>query len=123
MKYMLLLLATIFVVTIGVLVFRHYNSSAAVSSKSMGCVDIAASPDYLSSGNAHDAIAAINNAHRVEHLPPLRLPANFYQLDPAQQQFLLVNLERTDRGLYPLRMDANLTQMAHGYSKQLLNLH
>ncbi|MFL5656631.1 MAG: CAP domain-containing protein, partial [Ktedonobacteraceae bacterium] len=43
--------------------------------------------------------------------------------DPAQQQFLLVNLERTDRGLHPLRMDANLTQMAHGYSKQLLNLH
>lgn len=86
-------------------------------------MDIAASPDYLSSGNSHDAIAAINNAHSVEHLPPLRLPANFYRLNPAQQQFLLVNLERTDRGLRPLKMDANLAQMAWGYSKQLFNLH
>ena len=86
-------------------------------------MNIAASPDYLSSGNAQDAIAAINNARQIEHLPPLRLPANFYQLDPAQQQFLLMNFERTARGLRPLHMDANLTQMAQGYSKQLLNLH
>ena len=86
-------------------------------------MDIAASPDYLSSQDPHDAIAAINNARQVEHLLPLRLPANFYQLDPAQQQFLLMNLERTARGLRPLHMDANLTQMAQGYSKQLLNLH
>ena len=123
MKYILLLLIIILAVTIGVLLFRHYNSTAVVSSMSGGCVDIVASPDYLSSGNAHDAIAAINNAHQVEHLPPLRLPANFYQLNPAQQQFLLVNFERTARGLRSLRMDPNLAQMARGYSKQLLNLH
>ena len=123
MKYMLLLLVAILAVAIGVLLFRHYNSSATVSSKPGACVDIAASPDYLSSEDPHDAIAAINNARQVEHLPALHLPANFYQLDPAQQQFLLMNLERTARGLRPLRMDANLTQMAQGYSKQLLNLH
>ena len=123
MKYMLLLLGAILAVAIGVLLFRHYNSSATVSSKSGACVDIAASPDNLSSQDPHDAIAAINNARQVEHLLPLRLPANFYQLDPAQQQFLLMNLERTARGLRPLHMDANLTQMAQGYSKQLLNLH
>ena len=123
MKYILLLLVIILAIAIGVLLFRHYNSSATVSSKSAGCVDIAASPDYLSSGNAQDAIAAINNARHIEHLPPLRLPANFYQFNPAQQQFLLVNLERTARGLRPLSMDPNLAQMARGYSKQLLNLH
>src|SRR5437588_9767208 len=123
MKYMLLLLVAILAVAIGVLLFRHYNSSATVSSKPGACVDIAASPDYLSSEDPHDAIAAINNARQVEHLPPLRLPANFYQLDPAQQQFLLMNLERTARGLRPLHLDANLTQMAQGYSKQLLDLH
>ena len=123
MKYILLLLVIILAIAIGVLLFRHYNSSATVSSKSGGCVDIAASPDYLSSGNAQDAIAAINNARQIEHLPTLRLPANFYQLNPAQQQFLLVNLERTARGLRSLSMDPNLAQMARGYSKQLLNLH
>ena len=123
MKYLLLLLVIILAIAIGVLLFRHYNSSATVSSKSGGCVDIAASPDYLSSGNPQDAIAAINNARQIEHLPPLRLPANFYQFNPAQQQFLLVNLERTARGLRPLNMDPNLAQMARGYSKQILNLH
>lgn len=123
MKYTLLLLVTILAIAIGVLIFRHYNPITRESPTSGGCVDIPASPDYLSSGNPQDAIAAINNARQVEHLRPLRLPANFYQLNPAQQQFLLVNLERTDRGLHPVRMDANLTQMAWGYSKQLLNLH
>jgi uncharacterized protein YkwD len=123
MKYLLLLLAAILVVATGVLLFRHYNSSPAVSLSTGGCVDITASPDYLSSGNPHDAIAAINNARQAEHLPPLRLPANFYHLDPAYQQFLLINLERTSRGLRALRLDGNLMQMAAGYSKQLLNLH
>jgi hypothetical protein len=53
----------------------------------------------------------------------LRLPGNYYQLEPPQQQFILVNLERTDRGLPPLKMMAALSQMALGYSRQLSNLH
>lgn len=88
-----------------------------------GCIDISANPDYLSSGSSHDAIAAINNARQDEQLRPLRLPAKFYQLDPSQQQFVLLNLERTDRGLKPLQMDANLSQMALAYSIQLRDLH
>ena len=35
----------------------------------MGCQDIPASPNYLAAEHAPDAIAALNNAHRVEHLP------------------------------------------------------
>jgi uncharacterized protein YkwD len=123
MKYIFFLLLIMLAIAVGVLAFRHFNSTALVTTGSGGCVDIAASPDYLSSGDPHDAVAAINNAHTVEHLPPLRLSANFYQLNPAQQQFILVNIERTDRGLRPLRMDPNLGQMAWGYSKQLFNLH
>ncbi len=123
MKRLLLVLLTIFVVSIGFLLIQHHYSIAAVNSETPDCMDIAASPDYLSTESAHDAIAAINNARQVEHLHPLHLPANFYQLDPAQQQFMLLNLERTDRGLRPLQWDANLTQMARAYSKQLLNLN
>lgn len=120
MKRTLLLLLTILLVGI-VFLFIHIHPTIAISRS--GCFDIPASPDYLSTANPHDAIAAINNARQVEHVPPLRLPVNFYQLDPQQQQFLLVNDERMDRGLHPLLLDANLSQLALGYSKQLRDLH
>jgi Cysteine-rich secretory protein family len=67
-------------------------------------------------------VAAINNARAGEHLDPLRLPGDFYQLDPAQQQFVLINLERTDRGLPPVRLDATLSRIAQNYSKQMRDL-
>lgn len=97
---------------------RHTATKATAS-----CRDISASPNYLVTERATDAIAAINNAHHIEQLPLLSLPTNFYQLDPIQQQFLLLNQERTIRGLAPLELDANLSQMAQGYSQQLRDLH
>src|SRR5579862_2560474 len=103
----------------GVLGIYQYRAHAHPQS---GCVDIAAAPDYVSTGSAYDAIAAINNAHAEEGLPSLHLPHNFYQLDPVQQQFVLLNLERAVRQLAPLHMDANLSQMALAYSKQMLAL-
>lgn len=101
----------------------YIHTRSATSLAHGGCVDIPATPDYLSSDSDTDAIAAINNAHQLEHLPPLNLPGNFYRLDPIQQQFILVNIERTDRHLHPLSLDANLSQMALGYSEQLRGLH
>src|SRR5579884_3777458 len=98
----------------------HYSQTVALQAGS--CIDIPANPDYLVTENEQDAIAAINYAHALEHLPSLRLPANYYQLDPAHRQFVLLNLERTDRGLKPLQWDANLAQMATGYSRQLRDL-
>jgi uncharacterized protein YkwD len=88
-----------------------------------GCVDIPAVPDYLATGSSYDAIAAINNAHMLEGLPPLDLPLNFYRLGAAQQQFIVVNLEREARGLSPLHLDANLAQLALNYSRQMRDLH
>lgn len=88
-----------------------------------GCVDIPASPDYLSSRSEADAIAAIDNARSEEKLPALRLPANYYHLGVAQQQLVLINLERTDRHLPPLHMDAALAQVALAYSRQMSGLH
>lgn len=115
-----LLLLLLLALVAGVLVIRHQQPLAIAGG---GCVDIPASPDYMSTNSEADAIAAINNAHALEKLPPLRLPANYYHLNPSQQQFILLNLERTERGLPPLEMDATLSQMALGYSKQLSDLH
>ena len=120
MRYTLLLLLIMLAVAIGVLYTHQHGPVVAVSS---GCVDIRATPDYLSTGSAYDAIAAINHARQGEHLHPLHLPKNFYHLDAGQQQLILINLERIDRGLHPLQMDANLAHMAWAYSKQLLDLN
>lgn len=120
MRKITVLLLILLVLAAGASLIRHQQSEAVSGS---GCVDISASPDYLSTNSEADAIAAIDNAHARENLPPLRLPANYYRLMPPQQQFILINLERTDRGLPPLEMDAALSQMALGYSRQLSNLH
>jgi uncharacterized protein YkwD len=121
MRKILVLLLILCAVAGGTLFIRS-QQQPTVESRG-GCVDIPASPDYLNTDSEADAIAAINNAHEQIGLPPLRLPANFYHLEPPQQQFILVNLERTDRRLSPLKMDAALSQMALGYSRQLSNLH
>ena len=115
------LLVLIFIL-LGATFVRGWQSSPGVS-RAAGCVDVPPTPDYLASNSERDAVAAINNARAGEHLGTLRLPDNFYQLDPAQQQFVLINLERTDRGLRPLRLDANLTQIAQNYSRQLRDLN
>src|SRR5712691_11262213 len=123
MKRSLLFLLTIFVGSICFFLIQHYHSSTAVNTSTPGCMDVGASPDYLSTNSTHDAIAAINHAREGEQLHPLHLPSNFYQLDPAQQQFIVLNLERTDRGLHALRWDTNLAEIALAYSKQLLELN
>ena len=120
MKRLLLIIFTMSTLLTGGFYIHHRIVTSLAHG---GCVDIPATPDYLSSGSATDAIAAINNAHQLEHLPSLNLPGNFYQLDPIQQQFILLNIERTDRHLRPLALDANLSQMALGYSEQLRDLH
>ncbi len=119
MKRLLLIIFTMSTLITGTV----YIHQRFVASAHGGCINIPATPDYLSSGSDTDAIAAINNAHQLEHLPPLNLPGNFYRLDPIQQQFILLNIERTDRRLHPLTLDANLSQMALGYSEQLRDLH
>lgn len=114
---MLLLLLAIAVSSF--LISHRQPSIASVT----GCMDIPASPDYVSSRSEADAIAAINNARSEENLPELRLPANYYHLGVAQQQLILINLERTDRHLPPLHTDAALAQMALAYSRQMSDLH
>ncbi len=99
------------------------TSGSSGGSGSGACVDIKPSPNYLINLSEQDAVAAINNARKQEHLAALRLPAHFYDLSSVQQQFSLINLERTDRGLHALQLDPTLSQMALAYSKQMLDLN
>jgi hypothetical protein len=45
------------------------------------------------------ALQAINHAHALEGIRPMVLPANFAQLSIPEQLFVVVDLERIDRGL------------------------
>jgi len=106
----------------GLLGYTLLHASSPVAASSGGCIDIPSSPDYLASGNPLDAITAINNARALEQVRPLRLDSNFHRRNPAEQKFILLNLERTDRGLLPLHLDRNLSLVATAYSKQMRNL-
>jgi hypothetical protein len=46
-------------------------------------------------------LRAINSARTNEQLPALVLPSNFYRLSPQERIFVVVDLERTARGLPP----------------------
>lgn len=45
------------------------------------------------------ALAAINHAHAVEHIRPIRLPYNFWSLGVRRQIFVITDAERVTRGL------------------------
>jgi hypothetical protein len=48
------------------------------------------------------ALSAFNSARANEGLGRMQLPSNFFSLNLAQQHFVLVNIERVDRGLWPV---------------------
>jgi len=50
-----------------------------------------------------EALDAINNAHAIEGIRPVRLPGNFWSLPVSRQLFVIANLERVSRGLTPVR--------------------
>ena len=58
---------------------------------------------YESQPCVKQALAAINRARAIEHLRPMSLPASFTLLSQAQQEFVVTNAERVDRGLSALR--------------------
>jgi hypothetical protein len=75
--------------------------------------DIEASPHYMHACVEYGAmshrciarsVAAIDSARAREHMrhPQLILPANYRSLTAAEQVFVVIDLERVDRGLRPL---------------------
>jgi len=125
MQRILLCFSSICLLSIALLTasFTDYQRTIAQTLEQGGCMNIAATPNYLRSHSARDAIAAINHARQFERMQPLRLPSGFYRLNSQQKQFVLVNLERTDRGLRPLQMNAVLSTMAQSYSRQMSKYH
>jgi hypothetical protein len=84
--------------------------SAPTSAEKAAPRNLAAKPDYsrvCGVGRTNSAsciratLAAINRAHRREHVRPMVLPRNFAKLTPAEQTFVASNLERVDRGMRP----------------------
>jgi hypothetical protein len=73
--------------------------------------NVAPSPDYTRScaSNGIDdapdcvtaALDAINHAHALEGVRPMVLPAGFAQMSTQDQLFVVIDLERVDRGLPP----------------------
>jgi hypothetical protein len=102
----------------------------AVPASALGdpAANIAPSPDFRStcSGTAYDdspgcvlaALAAIDNARHIGGVPPMALPANWSLLTPAQQLYVVTNLERTARGLAPLSAMASALDAAAAQGAQ-----
>jgi hypothetical protein len=89
-------------------------------------VNIPASPDYedacwdggsvsgrRSARCRSQALAAINHAHAVEHIPPVHLPRRYWSLGVRRQLFVITNAERVSRGLPPVQ---GLTRQANSWA-------
>ena len=72
--------------------------------------NVSPSPDYwptcTSNGPTSAActaavLSAIDHARSLEGVGPMELPSNFASMTPAEQTFVVSNLERVDRGLQP----------------------
>ncbi|HUY64366.1 MAG TPA: hypothetical protein VMV14_07615, partial [Acidimicrobiales bacterium] len=65
-----------------------------------------------SSSCVNNTLQAIANGREQEGLPGMVLPTNWTSLSPAQQLFVITNLERTVRGLQPLSAMATALDQA-----------
>src|SRR5581483_4546405 len=74
-----------------------------------GLANLPPDPNFLAACYPHNTgsacisqiTAATTAARAAEGLGPMRLPWNFLALTPAQQLFVVTNVERVDRGLPP----------------------
>lgn len=85
-------------------------TTPASASSSDPATNVAPSPDYWptcsSDGASSSActaavLAAINHARSLEGVGPMQLPPDFTSMTPAEQTFVVSDLERVDRGLQP----------------------
>jgi hypothetical protein len=85
--------------------------------------DIAADPDLTVACRSQEVattcidatVSAIDNARAEEGIGPMVLPADFAELTPSEQLFVMVDCERVDRGLTPIAGElTSLDQVAAG---------
>jgi len=71
-------------------------ANPCVSTQTAGFVAYNNSP-----GCTQYLVQIVNTARKMENLPPMVLPTNWYSLTPPEQLFVMADLERTARGLPP----------------------
>jgi hypothetical protein len=89
---------------------RVQADPAAAAGRGDPATNIPPSPNFLSYCYPHTTVPtctakvkqATTNARATEGLGPMQLPRNFANLSPAQQLFVITDIERVDRGLPPL---------------------
>ncbi|MDE3082434.1 MAG: hypothetical protein KGJ39_03335 [Acidobacteriota bacterium] len=81
----------------------HWTNAHAV-----GCVNpcfvgvtgtVVVAPYENSRACTNYVLAAINSARAIEHIAPMVLPSDWYSLSVTEQLYVVINLERTARGL------------------------
>lgn len=95
-----------------ILAIPNFNSSGYGRSNASGrttypnpCVSTSRSgqPNFVVNARGvsctNFVLKAINRGHRAEGVPAMVLPTNWYRLSTQQQLFVVVDLERVDRGL------------------------
>lgn len=78
------------------------DPSSNTSPRGLYACDMNSAATYVSNDCLNGAVADFNAARAKEGLGHLLLPSNFRRLSIAQQLFVLTNIERVDRGLWPI---------------------
>ena len=65
------------------------------------CYNSSFEPAFSSPSCVQEQVQAIDNARAAEGVGPLYLPTDYGQLTPAEQVFVVIDLERVGRGLPP----------------------
>ena len=79
----------------------------------------AANCDRANAPEGNWGISNINACRALEGVGPLVLPSNWSALTPVEQGFVLINLERVNRGLRPIiGLSASLNQLASAGAAQ-----
>jgi hypothetical protein len=82
---------------------------------SAGLYDACSFTSQIDAACISAGVAEIDTDRAAEGLGPMTLPTNFASLDPAEQIFVITNLERVDRGLPPV---AGLSSTLDSYAQQ-----
>ncbi len=102
-----------------VAVWTGANAAAAGAAGILPPANPAADCDHANAQPQVWGIAGIDRCRALEGVGPLILPSNWQQLTPVQQGFVLINLERVNRGLPPIiGLSAALNQLASAGAAQ-----
>lgn len=89
------------------------SAQAALTAGILPPANPASDCDHTSSVSGYWGVANIDACRALEGVGPLVLPSNWADLTPVQQGFVLINLERVNRGMAPVvGLSASLDRLA-----------